>query len=50
MRRLVIKLILFFAVVEGLAHVNLMVLLAAMGVGIAAIVCADLLLDSPPLR
>lgn len=47
MRRLIIKLIVFCAILKGLAHLDLMVLLAAMGVAIAAVICADLLLDSP---
>jgi hypothetical protein len=50
MRRLVIKLILFFALIDGLGKVNIMVLLTAMGVAIAAIVCSDLLLDSESPR
>ena len=50
MRRLVIKLILFLGVMEGLGKVNLMVLIAAMGVAIAAIICTDLLMDSASTR
>jgi hypothetical protein len=50
MRRLVIKLLLFFAVTEGLAHINLMVLLSAVGVGIALVICTDLLLASASPR
>ena len=36
MRRLVIKLILFCAVIEGLGHVDITVLLAATGVALAS--------------
>jgi hypothetical protein len=50
MRRLVIKLLLFFGVIEGLAHINFMVLLSAMGIAIAVVICTDLLLDSASLR
>ena len=50
MRKLIINLILFFAVIDGLARVNFMVLLAALGVAIAAVICTDLLLDSPMPR
>ncbi len=50
MRRLLITLILFFGLLKGLAHIDLMVLLAAMGVAIALLICADLLLDSPSPR
>ena len=50
MRRLAIKLILFCALIEGLGRVHFTVLLAAMGVGIAVVVCTDLLLDSASMR
>lgn len=50
MRRLTIKLILFFAIIEGLARVDLFVLLAAMGVALAVLIWSDLLLDSPQLK
>jgi hypothetical protein len=50
MRKLVIKLLLFCAVIEGLARIDLMVLLSATGVGIAIVICADLLLDSASPR
>ncbi|HSU88388.1 MAG TPA: hypothetical protein VLL56_06105 [Terriglobia bacterium] len=50
MRRLIIKLLLFFATIEGLGRIDLMVLICAMGVAIAAIICTDLLLDSVSLR
>ena len=50
MRKLIIKLMLFFAVIEGLARVDFMVLLTAMGLAIAAVICTDLLLDSPSPR
>ena len=46
MRGLVIKLLLFLAAMEGLAHVNLTVLLSAMGVAIAVVICTDLFLVS----
>ena len=46
MRRLIFKLILFFGVIEGLGRVDLMVLLAGMGVAVAVLICTDLLLDS----
>jgi hypothetical protein len=39
---MVIKLVLFFAMIEGLARIDFLVLLAALGLGIAAIVCVDL--------
>ena len=50
LRRLIVKLILFFAVIEGLARVDLLVLLAAMGIGMAVIICGDVILDSPSPR
>jgi hypothetical protein len=50
MRRLIIKLILFFATMEGLGRIDLMVLICAMGVAIAVLICTDLLLDSASLR
>jgi len=50
MRRLIIKLILFLAAMEGLAHVNLMVLLSAMSVAIAVVICTDLFLVSASSR
>ena len=43
MRGLIIKLLLFAATLEGLARINLMVLLSAVGVGIALVICSDLL-------
>jgi len=45
MRGLIIKLLLFLATMEGLARVNLMVLLSGVGVAIAVVICTDLLLD-----
>ena len=45
MRGLLIKLLLFLATMEGLARINLMVLLSAVGVAIAVVICTDLLLD-----
>jgi hypothetical protein len=45
MRGMIIKLVLFLATMEGLAHVDLMVLLSAVGVAIAVVICTDLLLD-----
>jgi len=50
MRKLVIKLLLFLAAMEGLAHVNLMVLLSAMGVAVAVVICTDLFLISSASR
>jgi hypothetical protein len=44
MRRLIIRLGIFCAVLEGLGHVNFMVLVAGMAVALAVIVCSDLLL------
>jgi hypothetical protein len=41
MRRLAINLILFCAILEGLGHVNLTVLLAGAAMGLAAVVCSD---------
>ncbi|HYR43967.1 MAG TPA: hypothetical protein VER98_13140 [Terriglobia bacterium] len=46
MRRLIIKLLLFVGIIEGLAYINFMVLLSAMGVAIALVICTDLLLAS----
>jgi hypothetical protein len=43
MRGLLIKLLLFAATMEGLAHINFMVLLSAVGVGIAVVICTSLL-------
>jgi len=42
MRSLAIKVIGFFALIEGLARVDFPVLLLVLGLGIAAIVCVDL--------
>lgn len=50
MRKLLIKLILFVGLLEGLRHVDFMVLLAATGAALAAVICADLLLDSASPR
>ena len=50
MRRLIIKFLLFLAAMEGLAHINLMVLLSAMGVAIAVVICTDLFLVSASSR
>ena len=44
MRRLVIRLGLFLAVIEGLRHVDLMVLIAGGAVALAVIVWSDLIL------
>lgn len=44
MRRLIINLLLFLAAMEGLARLNLIVLLAGVGVGIGIVVCLDLLI------
>jgi len=50
MRKLVIKLTLFLAVVEALARVDFMVLLSAVGVAVALVICTDLLLASTSPR
>jgi hypothetical protein len=50
MRRLIIKFLLFVAAMEGLAHVNFMVLLSAMGVAMAIVICSDLFLVSASSR
>jgi hypothetical protein len=46
MRSWLIKLGLFVAVIEGLGRVDFLVLLLLLGLGIAAIVCTDLLVTS----
>jgi hypothetical protein len=46
MRRLIIKLALFFGIMEGLGHVSLMVVLSASALALAIVICSDLLLDS----
>jgi hypothetical protein len=46
MRGLLIKLLLFIAAMEGLARINFMVLLAAVGVGLAVVVCTGLLFEN----
>lgn len=43
MRGLLIKLLLFAATMEGLTRINLMVLLSAIGLGIAVVICMGLL-------
>jgi hypothetical protein len=43
---MVIKLVLFIALIEVLGRVDFLVLLLALGLGIAAIVCTDLLVTS----
>ena len=43
MRRLIIGFTMFCAVLEGLGHVNFMVLVAGMAVALALIVCSDFL-------
>jgi hypothetical protein len=50
MRRMILKLAVFFALIEGLAHVDLLVLIAGMAVGLALVICSDLLLASPSPR
>ncbi len=50
MRKLIINLVLFFAALEGMARVNLFVLLTAMGGVFAAVIWTDLLLDSTSPR
>ena len=44
MRRLIIRFGIFCAVIEGLGHVNFLVLIAGMAVALAAILCSDFLL------
>jgi hypothetical protein len=44
MRRLIIRFGLFCAVIEGLGHVNFLVLVAGMAVALAIIVASDFLL------
>jgi hypothetical protein len=46
MRGLLIKLLLFIATIEGLARINFMVLLSAVGVGIAVVICTGLLFEN----
>jgi hypothetical protein len=46
MRSALLKFMIFFGVVEGLGRVDLMVLLLALGVGIAALVCTDVVFTS----
>jgi hypothetical protein len=46
MRGLVIKLVLFIALLEVLDRVSFLTLLLALGLGIAAIICTDLLVKS----
>jgi hypothetical protein len=46
MRSLLVKIILFFAIMEGLGRVDLITLLLALGLGIAAMVCTDLLVTT----
>jgi len=50
MRRLIIKFLLFLAAMEGLGHVNLMVLLSAMGLAVAVVICTDVFLVSASAR
>jgi len=50
MRRLIIKLLVFIGIIEGLEYINFMVLLSAMGVAIALVICTDLLLASASPR
>jgi len=45
-----IQFLLFLAAMEGLAHVKLMVLLSAMGVAFAIVICSDLFLVSASSR
>ena len=44
MRRMIIRFVIFFAIIEGLGHVNFMVLVAGMALALAAIICTDLIL------
>jgi hypothetical protein len=46
MRSLLINVIVFFAVIEVLGRIDLITLLLAIGLGIAAIVCTDLFVTS----
>jgi len=46
MRGLLIKLLLFAATMEGLAHVNLMVLLSGVAVAIGVVLCTGLLFEN----
>ncbi len=48
MRRMLFKLVLFLGVIEGLSRIDLMVLLAGMGVAVAVLVCTDLLVLRDP--
>ena len=45
MRGLILKLLLFLATMEGLARLDLVVLLAGIGAGIGLVICLDLLLE-----
>jgi hypothetical protein len=49
-RRLLIKLLIFLGIIEGLGHVDFMVLISALALVIAGIVCTDLLFMSPSSR
>jgi hypothetical protein len=46
MRRLILKFVLFIAVIEGLGRIDLVVLLAGLALTAAALICSDLLFDS----
>lgn len=46
MRSLLINIIVFFAIIEVLGRIDFITLLLALGLGIAAIVCTDLLVTS----
>jgi hypothetical protein len=46
MRRLLIRLIVFIAVIEALGRLDFIVLLSALALAIAGIVCTDLLFTS----
>ena len=46
MRSLVIKLMVFVAVVEKLGHVNFMVLVSGLALVIVGLVCADMLVTN----
>jgi hypothetical protein len=50
MRKLIMKIILFVAVLHWLDKIALPVLLAGMGVAFTLIICLDLLLDSASSR
>jgi hypothetical protein len=50
MGKLIVKVALVAGVIQGLAHVDIAVLLTGVGLAIAVLICADLLLASAPPR